>query len=49
MFVPDGYEQSFGELGVEIKEKISHRARALEQLVAFIKAELDSMDDFEFE
>ena len=49
VFVPDGYEQSFAELGAEIKEKISHRARALEQLVAFIKAELDSMDDFEFE
>ena len=49
VFVPDGYEQSFGELGAEIKEKISHRARALEQLVSFIKAELDSMDDFEFE
>ena len=49
VFVPDGYDRSFGELGAEIKDKISHRAHALEQLVAFIKAELDSMDDFEFE
>ena len=49
VFRPDGYDASFGELGVEIKDKISHRAHALEQLVAFIKAELDSMDDFEFE
>ena len=49
VFVPDGYDRSFGELGPEIKDKISHRAHALEQLVAFIKAELDSMDDFEFE
>ncbi len=49
VFVPEGYEQSFGELGAEIKDKISHRARALEQLVTFIKNELDSMDDFEFE
>lgn len=49
VFVPDGYDRSFGELGAEIKDSISHRARALEQLVAFIKNELDSMDDFEFE
>ncbi|MBO7146293.1 MAG: RdgB/HAM1 family non-canonical purine NTP pyrophosphatase [Lentisphaeria bacterium] len=49
VFVPDGYTQTFGELGSEIKEKISHRANALEKIVSFIKAELDSMDDFEFE
>lgn len=49
VFVPDGYVQSFAELGSEVKEKISHRARALEKLVAYIKQELDSMDDFEFE
>ena len=49
VFRPDGYDRSFGELGAEIKDRISHRARALEQLVAFIKQELDSMDDFEFE
>lgn len=29
VFVPDGYEQSFGELPPEIKQEISHRARAL--------------------
>ena len=49
VFKPDGYDRSFGELGAEVKDRISHRAHALEQLVAFIKAELDSMDDFEFE
>ncbi|MBQ9337468.1 MAG: RdgB/HAM1 family non-canonical purine NTP pyrophosphatase [Lentisphaeria bacterium] len=49
VFKPDGYDRSFGELGAEVKDKISHRAHAIEQLVAFIKAELDSMDDFEFE
>jgi XTP/dITP diphosphohydrolase len=32
LFVPDGYEQTFGELGEEIKNKLSHRARALEKL-----------------
>ncbi len=28
MFVPDGYEQTFGELPPEVKAAISHRARA---------------------
>jgi XTP/dITP diphosphohydrolase len=29
LFVPDGYEQTFGELPDEVKQRISHRARAL--------------------
>lgn len=29
LFVPDGYEQTFAELPAEVKNKISHRARAL--------------------
>lgn len=33
MFVPDGYEFSFGELPAEVKNKISHRARALAAFV----------------
>lgn len=49
VFVPDGYKKTFGELGPEVKDRISHRAQALEKIVAFIQAELDSMDDFEFE
>jgi len=49
IFVPDGYKKTFAELGPEIKNQISHRAQALEKIVAFIKAEMDSMDDFEFE
>ena len=32
LFVPDGYAQTFAELGDEVKNKISHRAKALEQL-----------------
>jgi len=32
LFVPTGYDQSFGELGEEVKNKLSHRARALEKL-----------------
>ena len=30
VFCPDGYETSFGLLGTEVKNRISHRARALE-------------------
>ena len=29
IFVPDGYDQSFGVLGQDVKNRISHRARAL--------------------
>ncbi|MDT4954296.1 MAG: XTP/dITP diphosphohydrolase [Acidobacteriota bacterium] len=36
VFVPEGYEQSFGELTTEIKEKISHRARALSAARSFL-------------
>lgn len=31
IFIPDGYDKTFGELSAEIKQRISHRARALEQ------------------
>lgn len=33
IFIPDGYDKTFGELPAEIKNTISHRARALENLV----------------
>ena len=32
LFVPDGHSKSFARLGSEIKNSLSHRARALEQL-----------------
>ncbi|AEX85221.1 xanthosine triphosphate pyrophosphatase [Marinitoga sp. 1135] len=32
IFIPDGYTISFGELGQEVKNKISHRKRAFEKL-----------------
>jgi XTP/dITP diphosphohydrolase len=32
LFVPDGYEKSFGEMGVSVKNQISHRAKALQEL-----------------
>lgn len=39
VFIPEGYDQSFAELGNEVKNTISHRARAVAQLVAFLKAQ----------
>jgi XTP/dITP diphosphohydrolase len=36
IFVPDGYEESFGELPPEIKQSISHRARALKAAQPFL-------------
>lgn len=32
LFVPEGYDRTFGELGPEIKNSISHRSRALARL-----------------
>ena len=36
IFVPKGYERTFGELGPAEKNQLSHRARALEKLRAFL-------------
>ncbi len=37
LFLPDGYDHTFGELPLSEKNKISHRAKALEGLVAFLR------------
>ncbi len=37
IFVPDGYEQTFAELGENIKNQMSHRAKALQQALALIE------------
>jgi len=34
LFLPDGFEQSFAELGEEVKNRLSHRAKALAKLCA---------------
>ncbi len=37
IFIPDDFEQTFGELSDEIKQKISHRARATEKIIPFLR------------
>ena len=36
IFVPDGYDESFAQLGMDIKNHISHRARAVAKLAEFL-------------
>jgi XTP/dITP diphosphohydrolase len=38
LFVPGGYKQTFAELGEDVKNKISHRARAMEKLKQWLNS-----------
>jgi XTP/dITP diphosphohydrolase len=38
LFIPDGYELTFAELKPEIKNRISHRARALAATLAYLRS-----------
>jgi XTP/dITP diphosphohydrolase len=40
LFVPEGYERTFAELGESVKNRISHRARAWELLLKRLHREL---------
>ena len=37
IFQPEGYTETFAELGLDIKNKISHRARATQKLAEYLK------------
>ena len=36
IFIPIGYDQTFAQLPIEIKNKISHRGKALQKLIAYL-------------
>jgi XTP/dITP diphosphohydrolase len=36
IFIPEGYQQTFAELDLAEKNKISHRAKAIQKLTAFL-------------
>jgi XTP/dITP diphosphohydrolase len=37
LFIPDGFDQTFGELSDATKQKISHRASAFSQIIPFLR------------
>lgn len=36
IFQPDGYDETFAQLGMEVKNRISHRARAVKKLADYL-------------
>jgi XTP/dITP diphosphohydrolase len=37
IFIPDGWKETFAELDISVKNSISHRAKAVEKLIDFLK------------
>lgn len=44
VFIPDGFERTFAELQTEVKNRISHRARALSGAAEFLRSLTTSSD-----
>ena len=47
IFVPTGYDLTFGELSEEIKNRVSHRAKAMFALRSFFERKEDLLDRFD--
>jgi XTP/dITP diphosphohydrolase len=45
IFVPDGFDKTFAELTQEEKNKISHRANAIEKVIEFVEDEMSVLED----
>lgn len=37
LFIPDGFEETFAELGEDVKNTLSHRSRALAKVLSFLE------------
>ncbi len=42
VFIPEGHSRTFGELGIGVKRQLSHRAKALAQVIEFLKNQVNS-------
>jgi XTP/dITP diphosphohydrolase len=42
VFIPAGYTQTFAQMDADLKNKISHRGKAIEKLVKFLKDNLSN-------
>ena len=46
VFIPEGYNETFSELSSEIKNKVSHRAKALDELKILLVEVLNENSDY---
>ncbi len=45
VFIPEGYDRTFGELDAELKNSISHRANAFAKALEFVEDEMSVLDE----
>lgn len=38
VFIPDGFSETFGELSDNVKQQISHRAQAIQKIIAYLQS-----------